>query len=70
VVASWRDGGGDVLAATYRGTRNHPVLLARAVWESIPDEGARALEPVLVACDDLVEPGDVDRPEDLPERLR
>jgi nicotine blue oxidoreductase len=69
VVASWRDGGGDVLAATYSGTRSHPVLLARAVWESVPDEGARALDPVLVACDDLAEPGDVDRPEDLPERF-
>jgi len=42
----------------------------RAAWRSVPDEGARALEPVLVACDDLGEPGDVDRPEDLPERLR
>jgi nicotine blue oxidoreductase len=65
VVASWRAEGGDVVAAGYGGTRGHPVLLGRAVWDSIPDEGARALEPRLVACDDLGSPGDVDRPEDL-----
>lgn len=51
---------GDVVAATYDGSRSHPVLLARAVWETIPDEGARALEPVLVDCSDLCPPGDVD----------
>lgn len=70
VVAAWRDGAGDVVAASYGGVRGHPVVLGRAVWGSIPDEGARALEPVLVACDDLGRPGDVDRPEDLPERFR
>lgn len=53
---------GDVLAASYDGSRNHPVLLARKVWSSIPVEGARALEPVLVDCSDLQPPGDVDRP--------
>ena len=53
---------GDVLAASYDGARNHPVLLARAVWSAIPDEGARALEPVLVDCSDLEPPGDLDRP--------
>ena len=61
VAAAWRDGGGDVVAASYAGLRGHPVLLARAAWESVPDEGARALEPVLVPCDDLGSPGDVDR---------
>ena len=40
-----------------------------AVWELVPDEGARALDPVLVPCDDLGAPGDVDVPEDLPERF-
>jgi CTP:molybdopterin cytidylyltransferase MocA len=60
VAAAWREGGGDVVAASYAGVRGHPVLLARAAWESVPDEGARALEPVLVACDDLGSPGDVD----------
>ena len=44
-------------------------MLDRAVWGSVPDEGARALVPVLVPCDDLGDPGDVDRPEDLPTRL-
>ena len=70
VVAAWRDGAGDVLAATFGGGRNHPVLLARSTWDEVPDEGARGLEPVLVACDDLPDPGDVDRPEDLPGGLR
>jgi len=70
VVASWRAGAGQVVAASYEGVRGHPVLLGRAVWDSVPDEGARALEPVLVPCDDLGAPGDVDRPEDLPERFR
>ena len=45
VVAAWRADGGDVVAATYAGVRGHPVLLARAAWRRIPDEGARALEP-------------------------
>jgi CTP:molybdopterin cytidylyltransferase MocA len=70
VIEAWRSGAGDVLAASYGGVRGHPVLLARSVWASVPDEGARALEPVLVPCDDLGEPGDVDYPEDLPARFR
>ena len=59
-----------MVAASYAGVRGHPVVLDRAVWPSVPDEGARALEPVLVPCDDLGSPGDVDRPEDLPARFR
>jgi CTP:molybdopterin cytidylyltransferase MocA len=70
VVAAWRDGAGEVVAASYGGARGHPVLLERSVWGSVPVEGARALDPVLVPCDDLGAPGDVDRPEDLPERFR
>jgi nicotine blue oxidoreductase len=70
VVRAWREGAGEILAASYAGVRGHPVVLDRAVWERVPDEGARALDPVLVACDDLGPPGDVDFPEDLPERLR
>jgi CTP:molybdopterin cytidylyltransferase MocA len=70
VIEAWREGVGTVLAASYEGERGHPVLLARTVWDRIADEGARALEPVLVPCDDLGSPGDVDFPEDLPERLR
>jgi CTP:molybdopterin cytidylyltransferase MocA len=70
VVAAWRAGAGDVVAASYGGSRGHPVVLGRSVWGSVPDEGARALQPELVPCDDLGPPGDVDRPEDLPSRLR
>lgn len=69
VVAAWRAGAGDVVAASYAGARGHPVVLGRPVWGIVPDEGARALEPVLVPCDDLGPPGDVDRPGDLPDRL-
>jgi CTP:molybdopterin cytidylyltransferase MocA len=62
VVASWREDGGDVVAASYGGVRLHPVLIARAAWASIPDEGARTLSARSVDCDDLVPPGDVDTP--------
>ena len=51
---------GSVVAATYDGTRSHPVVLARLVWASVPDDGGRAFEPVLVDCSDLEPPGDVD----------
>ena len=60
VAASWRAEGGDVVAAAYGGQRLHPVLLARTAWPLVPDEGARALEARLVACDDLTPPGDDD----------
>jgi CTP:molybdopterin cytidylyltransferase MocA len=69
LVAAWRAGGSPILAASYGGERGHPVVLDRAAWDRIPDEGARALEPVLVPCDDLGAPGDVDYPDDLPEEL-
>ena len=70
VVEVWRESGAEVVAATYAGNRGHPVLLTRAVWERIPDHGARSLPTLLVPCDDLGPPGDVDSPADLPERLR
>jgi nicotine blue oxidoreductase len=70
VVAAWRQGTGDVVAASYGGVRGHPVVLARVLWSRIPDEGARALTPALVPCDDLGAPGDVDVPEHLTERVR
>ena len=60
VVAAWRYEGGDVYACTYGGVRLHPVLLARAAWQLVPDEGARLLDARLVECDDLTPPGDVD----------
>ncbi len=65
LVAVWSLGAAAVLAASYGGERGHPVLLARDVWGEVPDEGARALDPVLVPCDDLGSPGDVDRADDL-----
>ena len=70
VVEAWRKRAGDVVAASYRGNRGHPVVLGRPVWAQIPDEGARALEPALVPCDDLGPPGDVDTPADLAGRAR
>lgn len=60
VVASWRTERGDVVAASYNGVRLHPVLLARAIWRDVPDEGARPLPARLVDCTDLTPPGDVD----------
>jgi CTP:molybdopterin cytidylyltransferase MocA len=49
-----------IVAASYDGTRSHPVALARSAWGEIPDAGGRALDPVLVDCADLRPPGDVD----------
>jgi nicotine blue oxidoreductase len=51
-----------VVAASYDGTRDHPAVLARAVWADVPDEGARALDAALVPADDLEPPGDFDYP--------
>ena len=65
VLAAWREGESDVVAASYGGDRGHPVLVGRAAWHAIPDEGARSLEAALVPCDDLGPPGDVDTPEDM-----
>jgi CTP:molybdopterin cytidylyltransferase MocA len=60
VVRDWRHNGGDAVAAAYGGVRLHPVLLARPLWDDVPDEGARSLPARLVPCDDLTPPGDVD----------
>lgn len=65
VVAAWREGEDDVVAASYEGNRGHPVVLGRGAWASVPDDGMRALPVALVPCDDLGAPGDVDAPEDL-----
>ncbi len=70
VVADWRASGEPVVAASYGGERGHPLLVGRAAWGDVPDEGLRALPARLVPCDDLGEPGDVDYPSDLPERFR
>jgi CTP:molybdopterin cytidylyltransferase MocA len=65
VLTAWRERG-RVTAASYGGARGHPLVLGRAVWDTIPDEGLRDRPVLLVPCDDLGAPGDVDRPEDLP----
>ena len=70
VVAAWRETAAPVVAASYGGDRGHPLLVAREAWDEIPDDGLRAIQPLLVPCDDLGEPGDVDYPHELPERFR
>jgi CTP:molybdopterin cytidylyltransferase MocA len=52
-----------VVAASHEGERSHPVVIDRALWDRIPDEGGRGLEALLVPCDDLVPAGDIDTPE-------
>lgn len=64
VLDDWRANGG-VVAASYAGARGHPLVLGRADWPDIPNEGLRDRTVRLVPCDDLGAPGDVDRPEDL-----
>ena len=54
---------GPLVAASYDGTRSHPSLIDRSLWDRIPDDGGRSLEAVLVACDDLTPPGDIDTPD-------
>ena len=70
IVAAWRETGTQIVAASYGGDRGHPLLVARESWGEIPDEGLRAARPLLVPCDDLGAPGDVDYAEDLPEGFR
>jgi CTP:molybdopterin cytidylyltransferase MocA len=70
IVAAWRRSESPIVAASYAGVRGHPLLLARAAWQDIPDEGLRGREPLLVPCDDLGSPGDVDYPSELPKRFR
>jgi CTP:molybdopterin cytidylyltransferase MocA len=70
VIASWRAERHRVVAATYDGIRLHPVLLDRRAWDLVPDEGAKALDAVLVPCDDLGHPGDVDFADEVPANLK
>jgi len=69
VLDVWRTEGG-VVAASYGGHRGHPLVLGRDLWAEVPDEGLHDRPARLVPCDDLGEPGDVDEPDDLPERFR
>jgi CTP:molybdopterin cytidylyltransferase MocA len=66
VAAAWRETGTPLVAASYGGSRGHPLLVARELWHDVPDEGLRGRDPLLVSCDDLPSPGDVDYLEDLP----
>ena len=59
-----------LVAATYDGTRSHPLAVDRSLWTAIPDEGLRALEATLIDCSDLSDPGDIDTPDLLPDSLR
>jgi len=70
VIEVWRAERAELIAATYGGERLHPVLIARSAWARMPDEGARSLEALPVACDDLSPPGDVDYVDDLPARFQ
>ena len=70
VVAEWRELGEPIVAASYGGVRGHPVVLSRETWPLVPDDGARSLGAVLVPCDDLGSPGDVDVADDLPRWLK
>ena len=65
VVAAWRGGAGPLVAASYGGDRGHPLLVARELWDAVPDGGFRGRGPALVPCDDLGAPGDVDTRADL-----
>jgi CTP:molybdopterin cytidylyltransferase MocA len=70
VIERWRANPAPVIAATYAGTRLHPVLFDREAWPLVPDDGGRRLDAVLVPCDDLGPPGDVDYADDVPDRLK
>jgi nicotine blue oxidoreductase len=70
VLAAWRESDAPLVAASYGADRGHPLVVARSLWDGIPDEGLRECEPLLVPCDDLGAPGDVDEQDDLPERLK
>jgi CTP:molybdopterin cytidylyltransferase MocA len=65
VLEAWRAGGGEIVAASYSGARGHPLVIGRAAWATVPDEGLRSLPVTLVPCDDLGNPGDVDSRDDL-----
>ena len=63
VLDVWKRESG-IVAASYEGHRGHPLVLGRADWDDIPDEGLHGRPVRLVPCDDLGAPGDVDTPAD------
>jgi len=64
VLDQWRASGG-VVAALYEDGRGHPLVIGRADWDDVPDEGLHTRSARLVPCDELGAPGDVDTPADL-----
>jgi molybdenum cofactor cytidylyltransferase len=79
VVATWREGGGPVVAPRYRGLRGNPVLFDSALFgalgELVGEHGARDLitsDPSRVTMVDVAEPPpmDIDTPSDYDELLR
>lgn len=75
VLGAW-SGGARLAAASYGGRRGHPVLLGREHWAGAarlaagdvgarPYLAARAAHLVLVPCDTLADPRDLDLPADL-----
>jgi CTP:molybdopterin cytidylyltransferase MocA len=64
VLEAWRASEG-IVAASYAGSRGHPLVIGRREWIDIPDEGLHGRPARLIPCDDLGAPGDVDTPEDL-----
>jgi len=79
VIRRYRDGGVQIVAATYAGERGHPVLFDRAVFPELAaltgDHGARSVVDRAPGRTALVEiggpqPVDVDTPEDLARIVR
>ena len=68
VLLVWRLAGG-IVAASYGGSRGHPLVIGRELWADVPDDGLHGRPAKLVPCDDLGSPGDVDTPDDLPPAL-
>ncbi len=68
VLDAWRTEGG-IVAASYGGSRSHPLVVGREDWDDVPDEGLHGRPVRLVPCDDLGAPGDVDTRADLPPEL-
>jgi nicotine blue oxidoreductase len=75
VLSAWQ-AGARLASASYAGRRGHPVLFGREHWPAVArsavgDAGARAFlaehadDIVLVACDGLATPRDLDTPADL-----